>query len=309
MAPFQHKPVLLREVLDALCPRSGGRYLDATLGGGNHAWAILKASSPDGWLIGFDRDAEAVAAARRKLAEFEGRFEIHHDNFANMAQWVEPGSCHGILMDLGASSHQFDAPDRGFSFQQEGPLDMRMDRGQGLTAADVVNEWEERELARLFRDWGEEPQARRFARAIVRERHERRFETTGQLARLIERLAPRHGRKRHPATRLFQALRMAINDEVESLKSAMAAACSLLVPGGRLAVISFHSIEDRIVKQYGVEITREYRVEGDVDLPEFRHPVTPAMRWVQKKPVTAGAEELADNPRARSAKLRVLEKR
>lgn len=308
MANFHHKPVLPREVVAALEPRAAGRYLDATLGKGNHAWAILKASSPDGWLIGFDRDAEAIAAARETLREFEGRFEIHHDNFSNMARYVEPGSCQGILIDLGVSSHQVDAPDRGFSFTHDGPLDMRMDRGQPLTAAEVVNEWDERELARLFRDWGEEPQARRFARALVRERAQRRIETTGQLAGLIERLAPRHGRKRHPATRVFQALRMAVNNEEESLRSAMAAACPLLAPGGRLAVISFHSIEDRIVKQFGVQVTRDYRVEGDVDLPEFRHPIRPLMRWIQKKPVVAGAEELADNPRARSAKLRVLEK-
>ena len=308
MSPFSHQPVLLAEVLEALRPRDGGRYVDGTTGGAGHAAAILKASSPTGWLCGFDRDADAIAAARQELQPFEGRFELHQANFDDMSRWVEAGSCDGVLLDLGVSSHQLDEAVRGFSFQQDGPLDMRMDRRQGLTAADLVNEADESELARLLWELGEEPQSRRIARWLVRERRNQRWETTGQLVRGMERMAPRRGQKRHPATRVFMALRMAVNDEVDSLKRGLAAACSRLREGGRLAVITFHSIEDRIVKHFGMEHTRAYRVEGPVDRPEFRLPRPAPLVWVWKKPVTAGAEELAANPRARSAKLRVVER-
>jgi 16S rRNA (cytosine1402-N4)-methyltransferase len=306
---FIHQAVLVEEVLAAMRVESSGRYIDATIGGGGHASAILRASSPTGWLYGFDQDAEAVEAARRRLSEFEGRFEIYRDNFANLAQWIEPESCHGVLMDLGVSSRQLDTAERGFSFQREGPLDMRMDDRQPTKASDLVKNLDETELAAIFFELGEEPQARRLARAIVRERQDRPLETTGQLARLIERLSPRHGKKRHPATRVFQALRMAVNQEAESLKRALAAACSLLKHEGRLVVITFHSIEDRIVKQFGNDQARAYVFEGERDVPELRHPRPPLMGWVERKPIRPGPEELQSNPRARSAKLRVLEKR
>jgi 16S rRNA (cytosine1402-N4)-methyltransferase len=307
---FIHKPVLVAEVLAALEPRPGGRYADGTVGGAGHAAAILAASSPNGWLSGCDLDGAAVEAATARLNEagFAGRFEIRCGNFSELADWVPPGSCDGVLLDLGVSSPQLDNADRGFSFQHDGPLDMRMDLRQRLTAAEVVNRWSEAELARIFWEYGDEPQARRMARAIVREREGRRFETTGQLAGLIERLAPRHGKKKHPATRVFQALRMAVNDESCSLKSGLAAACTLLKPGGRLAVITFHSLEDRILKQFGREQTRDYTFAGEVDVPELRHPRVPPMKWGQRKAIQPGEAELADNPRARSAQLRVLEK-
>jgi len=183
-----------------------------------------------------------------------------------------------------------------------------MDSRQAITAADLVSGLSEEELAGIFWELGEEPQARRFARAIVKERRGRRFETTGQLARLIERLAPRSGKRRHPATRVFQALRMAVNDEASSLRSGLAAACTILKPGGRLAVITFHSLEDRIVKIFGRERSRGYVVEGEVDLPEFRKPQPPQIKWLSRKAIQPRAEEVADNLRARSAHLRVMEK-
>lgn len=307
---FEHKPVMMAEVLAALRPRPGGRYLDCTVGAGGHAAAILAASSPSGWLSGCDRDGVAVAAATRRLEEagFAGRFEIRRANFSEMAECTPPDSCDGILADLGVSSPQLDQADRGFSFQRDGPLDMRMDVRQPVTAAVIVNEWAEAELARIFREYGDEPQARRFARAMAHDRQARRFETTAQLAGLIERLAPRHGRKTHPATRVFQALRMAVNEESSSLKKALAAACPALKRGGRLAIITFHSYEDRIVKAWGREMTRDYTFEGEVDVPELRQPRVAPMQWVQRKAILPGEAEVAENPRARSAQLRVLEK-
>jgi 16S rRNA (cytosine1402-N4)-methyltransferase len=307
---FIHKPVMVAEVLAALEPRSGGWYADGTVGGAGHAQAILAASSPNGWLSGCDRDGAAVEAATRRLEEagFAGRFEIRRGNFSEMAEWIPPASCDGVLLDLGVSSPQLDDADRGFSFQRDGPLDMRMDLRQSLTAADLVNGWSEAELAWVFREYGDEPQARRLARVIVQERQGRRFETTGQLAALIERWAPRHGKKKHSATRVFQALRMAVNDESRSLKSGLAAACALLKPGARLAVITFHSLEDRLVKAFGREQTREYTYPGEVDVPELRQPRKPLLKWVQRKALQPGEKEMTENPRARSAQLRVLEK-
>ena len=299
---------MLPEVLAALGPRPGGRYADGTVGGGGHAAALLAASSPDGWLSGCDRDGAAVAAATERLADFSGRFELRRGNFAELADWVPHGSCDGVLLDLGVSSPQLDEAGRGFSFQHDGPLDMRMDQGQAVTAAQLVNTASAAELTRIFWELGEEPAARRFARAIEHDRQQRRFETTKQLADLMERLAPRHGRKTHPATRAFQALRMAVNDELSSLRSGLAAACLLLKPGGRLAVITFHSLEDRAVKEFGREQTRDYKFDGEVDVPELRRPCEPALRWVQRKAIRPGATELNENPRARSAQLRVLEK-
>ena len=305
---FVHQPVLLAEVIEALRPRSGGRYADGTLGGGSHAEAILRASSPEGWLYGCDRDPAALEAARERLKGFTGRFEIRQDNFSRLAEWIGQRSCDGVLLDLGVSSPQLDQAERGFSFQQDGPLDMRMDPGQPATAADLINELSETELSRIFWELGDEPESRRYARAIVQERRQGRFERTGQLARLIERLTPRRGSRTHPATRVFQALRMATNNEVDSLKSGLAAAWAVLKPSGRLAIITFHSVEDRIVKEFGRDKARDYTVRGEVDLPDFREPRAAEGRLVTRKPITAGEEELRGNPRARSAKLRVIEK-
>ena len=309
MSPeFVHKTVMTAEALDALKPRAGGRYADGTIGGGGHAEAILATSSPTGWLFGCDRDGAAVEAAKRRLAPFDGRFEIRRGNFGELADWVPPTSCDGVLFDLGVSSPQLDVAERGFSFQQEGPLDMRMDSRQGLAAADLVNDASAEELARIFWEYGGERDSRRFAKAIVHDRGLRRFETTRQLAELIERISPRRGRKAHPATKVFQALRIAVNDEIGSLKHGLAAALKILKPGGRLAVITFHSLEDRVVKDFGRAGARDYTFAGGVDVPELREPRLPELKIVTRKAITPGAAELAENPRSRSAQLRVFEK-
>jgi len=299
---------MVAEVLEALRPGPAGRYADGTVGGGGHAAALLAASSPGGWLFGCDRDGAAVEAARQRLAEYAGRWEIRRGNFADLADWVPAGSCDGVLLDLGVSSVQLDRAERGFSFAQDGPLDMRMDDRQPRTAADWVNGAGEEELAKIFWEWGGERDARRLARAVVRERQTRPLNTTAQLAGLIERLKPRGGRKTHPATKVFQALRIAVNDELGSLKRGLAGALQILKPGGRLAVLTFHSLEVRCVKEFGRERTRDYDVRGEVDVPELRVPRAPEMRWIARSGLTPGEAELADNPRSRSAQLRVLEK-
>ena len=308
MSNYSHIPVLAAEALDALAPKPGGRYVDATVGGAGHAAAILRASSPSGWLWGCDRDAAAIEAAGERLAEFAGRFELRRGNFDELADWIAPASCDGVLLDLGVSSHQLDEGARGFSFQQDGPLDMRLDQRQTLTAAVLLNTASAEELARIFWELGGEENSRRFARAIEHDRPARPFETTRQLAELLERLAPRRGSRTHPATQVFQALRIAVNDELGSLRRGLAAAVKILKPSGRLAVITFHSLEDRLVKEFGRVKTRDYTVEGDVDVPELRQPRTPELRWVQRKAIRAGESEVAANPRSRSAQLRVLEK-
>jgi len=305
---FTHKPVMLAEVMTALQPGASGRYVDGTVGGGGHAEAILGASAPDGWLFGCDRDEAAVEAAKKRLERFAGRFELRRGNFAELASWVPAGSCDGVLLDLGVSSPQLDQAERGFSFQKDGPLDMRMDRRQTLTAAALLNTESAEDLARIFWELGGERDARRFARSLVKEREHRPFETTRQLAECIERFSPRQGRKAHPATKVFQALRLAVNDELGSLARGLAGALGLLRPGGRLAVITFHSLEDRMVKDFGREQARYYTFIGGVDVPELRQPRPPEAKWVSRKAILPGAAELAENPRSRSAQLRVLEK-
>jgi 16S rRNA (cytosine1402-N4)-methyltransferase len=297
------------EALDALKPKPGGRYADGTLGGAGHAASILAASSPTGWLSGCDRDGVAVEAANKKLAEqFAGRFEIRRGNFSEMAEWIAEKSCDGVILDLGVSSPQLDSAERGFSFQNDGPLNMRMDDRQKLTAANLVNDLSAEELAKIFWEFGGERESRRFAKAIVHDRAQRKFETTKQLADLIERISPRHGKKSHPATKVFQALRIAVNDEIGSLKRGLEASVKILKPGGRLAVITFHSLEDRVVKDFGREKTRDYTFSGEVDVPELRQSRKPEMKWVNRKAILPGEEELKENPRSRSGQLRILEK-
>jgi 16S rRNA (cytosine1402-N4)-methyltransferase len=296
------------EVVEALHLTPDSLIADGTVGAGGHAAAILRASGPTGRLVACDRDELAVEAARARLSEFVGRFEIRHGNYTELAEWVRPESCDGVLLDLGVSSPQLDVAERGFSFQQDGPLDMRMDRGQELTAAKLVNEAGADELAEIFWRYGDEEQARRVARAIVRERENRPFERTRQLAELMERTVPRGGRKAHPATKVFLALRVAVNDETGSLKRGLEAALKILRPGGRLLVISFHSAEDRVVKEFGRRLSRDYEAAVPVDVPELRRPRPPQLRWVWRDAIRPGAEELRDNPRARSARCRVMEK-
>ncbi len=304
---FGHEPVMVAEVLEGLRPRTGGRYADGTIGLGGHAAAILAASSPTGWLYGCDRDEGAVAKARERLGPFAGRFEIRHGNFADLSDWAPPASCDGMLLDLGLSSMELDDAERGFSFQ-EGPLDMRFDRQQPMTAADLVNGAGVEELAKSFWELGGERQARRFARAIAQQRERGRFETTRQLAELIERLAPRQGRRSHPATKVFMAIRIAVNDELGSLEKGLAGALRILKVGGRLAIISFHSLEHKMTRDFGRARARDYTSAGGVDVPELREPRAPELKWVTRKAVTPSATEVAANPRCRSGQLRVMEK-
>jgi 16S rRNA (cytosine1402-N4)-methyltransferase len=299
---------MVAEVLAGLRVTPNGRYADGTVGGGGHAAAILESSGPNGWLFGCDRGGAAVEAAQLRLAAFAGRFEIRRGNFAELAEMVGPGSLDGVLLDLGVSSPQLDEAGRGFSFQQDGPLDMRMDTRQSVTAAELVNHLDAAELARILWEWGGEPQARRLARAMEAERRLAPFKTTGQLAAFVERLAPRRGKRTHPATAVFQALRVAVNDEPGSLERGLATALKVLKHGGRLAVITFQSLEDRLVKEFGRARARDYEFSGPVDVPELRRPRAPELRWAQRRAVKPGAAELAENPRSRSAQLRVMEK-
>jgi 16S rRNA (cytosine1402-N4)-methyltransferase len=297
------------EVLQALQPNPASLIADGTVGGGGHAAALLRASAPTGRLLGCDRDGTAVEAATARLSsEFAGRFEIRRGNLADLAEWIDPESCDGVLFDLGTSSPQLDWAERGFSFQADGPLDARMDQRQELTAARLVNEADADELADIFWRYGDEQQSRRIARAIVREREGQPLERTGQLAALIERISPRAGRRTHPATKVFQALRMAVNDELGSLRRGLEGAARILKPGGRLAVISFHSVEDRAVKEFGRRLSRDYETAGEVDVPELRRPRPPLFKWVWTKALRPGEAELEANPRSRSAQCRVLEK-
>lgn len=295
-------------MVEALRPGPGSYFADGTVGGGGHAAALLRASGPGGRLAGCDRDGMAVEAAKARLSEFAGRFEIRQGNYAELAEWVEAGSCDGVLLDLGVSSAQLDLAERGFSFQEDGPLDMRMDQRQELTAARLVNETDADALAEIFWRYGNQEQSRRMARAIAREREARPIERTRQLAELIEKISPRMGRKTHPATRIFQALRMAVNDEIGSLQRGLEAAMKILKPGGRLAVITFHSVEDRVVKEFGRRLSRDYESPGEEDVPELRRPRPALARWVWRRGLKAGEAETRENPRSRSAQCRVLEK-
>lgn len=299
---------MLAEVLAALRPGPGGVFIDGTIGGAGHAEAMLEASAPDGRLYGCDRDDRAVAAASSRLARFAGRWEIRRGSFEELAGWIPAESVDGAVFDLGLSSPQIDQPERGFSFQQEGPLDMRMDTRQSLTAERLVNEASPQDLARWFRDLAGEHQAVRFARAIDRARQTAPIRTTRELASIIERTSPRRGARIHPATRVFQALRMVVNDELGMLDRGLKAIWPLLKRGGRLAVITFHSLEDRMVKGFGRERVRDYAIPGEVDVPELRQPVVPQAVWVTRKAIQPSDEEMAENPRSRSAQLRVLER-
>lgn len=304
----EHVPVLLNETLYWLNPRPGGVYVDATLGGGGHAEAILERIGPLGRLIGMDRDDAACEAASRRLRRFGEAAIIVRENFAAMQQVLATlglAQVDGVLFDLGASSMQFSDPARGFSFQLAGPLDMRMDRRQQRTAADLVNRLPERELADLLWRYGEERWSRRIARAIVASRP---VKTTEQLAGLIARAIPPRSRPRgiHPATRSFQALRIATNDELLNLEKALPDAAEVLREAGRLCAITFHSLEDRTIKHTFLRLSRGCTCPSGASARTAGEPVQ--LRVLTKKPVLPTPEEVARNPRARSAKLRVAER-
>lgn len=291
-----HTPVLLAEVRDLLAPRAGARVFDGTVGAGGHAAALAPLLGPGGLYVGLDRDPEILAAARARLEPLGPLVRLRRGRFGDLAAIAAeeaPRGFDAILLDLGVSSLQLDRPERGFSFGAEGPLDMRMDPDDERTAAHLVNRLPEEELANLIFRFGEERLSRRIARAIVDERRRARIETTGALARVVERAVPRgYERGRiHPATRTFQALRIAVNGELDELERALDAAPGALAPGGRLAVIAFHSLEDRLVKNELRLAAKEGR-----------------LRLLTKKPLAAGEAEVRENRRARSAKLRVAEK-
>jgi len=303
-AAVWHEPVLRDEVTALLAPAPGRVYLDGTLGGGGHSRALLEAGAR---VVGLDRDPQARARAADQLAAFGERFRAVAGNFADavlLPEVQESAPFDGALLDLGVSSHQLDCAERGFSFMHDGPLDMRMDPTTGQPAAVLVNTADEAELAACFREFGEEPQARRVARAIVAERARCPFTRTGQLAAFVEKLLGRRGRT-HPATRVFQALRIAVNDELGALRQALQTIPSLLQAGARLVVITFHSLEDRLVKTFFREGSRRW-----LDRPEWPAP-RPNPDWrfrdLTRKALEAGPGELARNPRARSARLRAVE--
>jgi 16S rRNA (cytosine1402-N4)-methyltransferase len=303
MTDAVHVPVLLEETLDALVPRPGGRYVDCTLGAGGHATAVLERSAPDGRLLGLDADPEMLAVARDRLAPFGERVRLVHANFEELEDVGRAegfADADGVLFDLGVSSLHLDRVERGFSFQGDAPLDMRLDRTRGPTAADLVRDLDERELADVIYRHGEETRSRPIARAIVQARRAGTIATTGQLAALVSRVVP--GGRIHPATRTFQALRIAVNRELDVLPDALRQAHGLLRDGGRLVAISFHSLEDRIVKQYVAAQAHPCTCPPRAPLCTCGR--TARLEPVTRKPITAGEAELRRNPRARSAKLR-----
>ena len=307
---YTHKPVLLEECLDGLNIRPGGVYLDGTLGRAGHSLEIVKRLAA-GRLIAIDRDKAALDAAPARFGEYLDRVTLVQGSFGGLAgilASLNVGGVDGMLFDLGVSSPQLDDGSRGFSYLQDAPLDMRMDQSAPLTARDVVNGWSQEELKRVLWQYGEERYAGPIAAAIVRERGNAPIETTGQLAELIRSAMPAKARreKQHPAKRSFQAIRIAVNDELGELERLLECALEALNPGGRLAIISFHSLEDRLVKTAYARWAR-----GCTCPPDFPVCVcgkTPRVKLVGRRPITAGEEELKENPRARSAKLRLAEK-
>ena len=308
---YGHKPVLLDECLEALAIRPDGVYLDGTLGRAGHSLEILRRLTAGGRLIGLDRDGTALEAARVRLAEYADRVTLVHSNFSRLAEVLDDlhiDAVDGMLFDLGVSSPQLDDAERGFSYMHDAPLDMRMDRTAGLTARDVVNGWSYEELRRILFEYGEERYAPAIARAIVRARETAPVKTTLELVEIIKSAMPPAAlrEKQHPAKRSFQAIRIAVNDELGELPPMLRAAEKNLKPGGRLAVITFHSLEDRIVKR-----ELQALATGCTCPPEFPVCVCgkkPKMKLITRKPIVSGEEELNENPRARSAKLRVAEK-
>lgn len=310
MSEFHHVSVLLQECIDGLNIRPDGIYVDGTLGGAGHSSHIVRQLTT-GRLIGIDQDEIALAAARERLMPWQDAVTLVHDNFrriGSVLQKLDIPNADGILLDLGVSSPQLDEAQRGFSYMADAPLDMRMDGTAALTAAEVVNTWPQEQLRRILYEYGEERYAPQIAAAICRRRQEHPIETTLELAQIIRSAMPPAAlrEKQHPAKRSFQAIRIAVNDELGAVEQAVPAAIEVLAPGGRLAIITFHSLEDRIVKNAMAQAAR-----GCTCPPEFPVCVCgnrPKVRLVTKKPITASQEELDCNPRARSAKLRICEK-
>ncbi len=305
MTDSPHKPVLYKEIIHALQPKSSGRYVDGTIGAGGHARGVLEACAPDGHLLGLDVDPQALALARETLAPYEQRVTLAQASYASVLDEMRAldwDAVDGILLDLGVSSMQLDAPERGFSFQYDAPLDMRFNPESGPSAAELLNSESEADLADLLFKYGEEPRARMIAKMILSARP---ITTTTELAAIVKRAYP--GRSRiHPATRTFQALRIAVNNELGTLGTALPRAVQALRPGGRLAVISFHSLEDRIVKDF---FRRESKDQVNPPYEQlYAEERKATLKEINRKPITPGEDEIRENPRARSAKLRVAER-
>ncbi len=306
---FAHVSVLSREVAEWLRPGPGKRYLDGTLGGGGHTEEILIRSSPDGQVLGLDRDDEAIAAASQRLRRFGGRLVARQASFADAQDILAEigwGGVDGVVLDLGISSHQIDTPERGFSFRSDTPLDMRMDRRQSLDAQEIINTFSADDLERIFRDYGEEPDARRIARVIVDQRRRAPIHMTEELAKIIEGVKRGRRRDHHPATQVFQALRIAVNQELQHLEKFMEAGFEALLPRGRMAIIAFHSLEDRIVKRAFRKWSRSCLCPPRVLRCQCGW--TQKANLLTKRPIVPSASETQRNPRARSAKLRVAER-
>ncbi len=298
---FIHRSVLLQSVVEAIQPREGARYLDGTLGGGGHSEAILDASGPNGLLVGIDRDPQALVAASQRLQRFGDRFIPVRGTFADMEKHAKTwGPFDGIVLDLGVSSPQLDQGSRGFSFRRDGPVDMRMDPDQPIGASELLDNIDERELVGILRKFGEEPRARRIAKGIMAGRP---WTSTLALAQCVEQSSGYHNSRTHPATRTFQALRMAVNDELGQLERGLEAAIHLLAPGGRLAIISFHSLEDRAVKRRFRTAAGEYSPKD-----EYGNPMVPPVGKIIHRRGIAGKDADPDHPRSRSARLRILER-
>lgn len=308
---FHHVSVMPEETIRGLLTDLSGIYVDCTLGGAGHSGRIAEQLTENGRIIGIDQDAEAIEAAGRHLAGSRCRVDIVHDNFRNLDAILEAQGAplvDGVLFDLGVSSHQIDDAERGFSYMQDAPLDMRMDPNGLLTAEDIINDWEEDQLNRIFHEYGEERWSKRIAQFIVQARSEKRIETTGELVDIICRAIPKAVRRAaggHPAKRVFQAVRIAVNDELGILEQSFRAAVKHLKPGGRIAIITFHSLEDRIAKNTLRELARGCICPPELPVCVCNH--KPEIKQIGKA-VQPGKDEMAENPRSRSAKLRIAEK-
>lgn len=297
-----HIPVLFEDCMRLMDPKPGELYADGTLGAGGHSEGILKSSGPDGRLLAFDLDPVAIGIAQERLKPYGERVRIIHDSYVNLGNYVDENSLDGFIVDLGVSSMQLDRRERGFSFLQDGPLDMRFSPDQRLTAEEIVNDWPEEELSRILWEYGEERKSRRIAAAICTEREAGRIETTSQLRDIIQSAVGSGKEKIHPATRSFQAIRIAVNEELKAVETVLPAAVQALKPGGRLLVISFHSLEDRIVKNYFKTESRDCLCPPEQPVCTCGHKAV--LKELTRHPVTADEDEIRLNPRARSAKLR-----
>ncbi|GAX91014.1 16S rRNA (cytosine(1402)-N(4))-methyltransferase RsmH [Effusibacillus lacus] len=311
MKEFHHVSVFAEEAVEGLAPQPGGVYVDCTLGGAGHSKRILQRTAPDGKLIAIDQDLRAVENARNVLAEYTGRYQIVHSNFRHLKQIVqqyEPDGVNGILFDLGVSSPQLDEEERGFSYMKDAPLDMRMDRTQPFSAFDLVNTWGEKEIADVIFQYGEERWGKRIAEFIVKARKSGPIETTGDLVDIIKAAIPAGARREgpHPAKRTFQAFRIAVNDELNVFETALQDAVDCLKAGGRISVITFHSLEDRIAKNVFQDYAKGCKCPPELPICQCGN--QPKLKIITRKPIVPSEDELEMNPRARSAKLRIAER-